>query len=71
MQLNKETDIMHISYVIPQDDEEKLREYTQFISNECRLRSIPMNGRLEDWRSALRECVQLENAIRALEKVKQ
>jgi hypothetical protein len=71
MQLNKESDIVHISYVIPQDDEEKLREYTQFISNECRLRSIPMNGRLEDWRSALRECVQLENAIRALEKVKQ
>jgi hypothetical protein len=30
-----------------------------------------MNSRLEDWRSALRECVQLENAIRALEKVKQ
>ena len=71
MQLNKENDIMHISYVIPQDDEEKLREYTQFISNECRLRSIPMNGRLEDLRSALRECVQLENAVRALEKVKQ
>jgi hypothetical protein len=37
MQTNKETDIMHIDYAIPQDDEEKLRECTQFISKECRL----------------------------------
>jgi len=71
MQVNKERDIMHIDYAIPPDDEEKLREYTQFISNECRLRSIPMNGRLADWRMALKESVAIERAIHYLDLVKQ
>ena len=69
-QVNKETDIMHIDYVIQPDDEEKLREYTQFISKECRLRCIPMNGRLDEWRSALKACVAMERAIFYLEQVK-
>jgi hypothetical protein len=49
LQVNKDTDIMHIEYVVPYNDEDKLSEYTQFISWECRLRSIPLHGRLEDW----------------------
>jgi hypothetical protein len=69
-QVNKEMDNMHISYIVPHNDEEKLREYTQFILRECRIRSIPMNGRLDDWRTALQECVALEKALTHLEMVK-
>ncbi len=57
LQVNKETDIMHIEYVIPYNDEDKVREYTQFISRECRLQSIPLCGRLEDWRMSLFQSV--------------
>jgi hypothetical protein len=42
----------------------------QFISNECMLRSIPLNGRLEDWRKSLLGCVKLERSIALLENVK-
>jgi len=61
---------MHIEYVIPPDNEEKLREYKQFISNKCMLFSIPLNGCLEDWHRSLFECVQLERSILVLENVK-
>jgi hypothetical protein len=70
MQLNKESDILHIDYIIPEDNEEKLREYAQFITRECRIRSIPVHGRLEDWRFSLHTTVVLERIISALEKVK-
>jgi len=71
MQVNKERDIMHIDYVIPPEDEEKLREYTQFISNECRIRSISMNGRLDDWRAVLKESISMERAIYYPDQVRQ
>ena len=70
MQLNKEQDIMHIDYDVPYYDPEKLQEYTQFISQECRIRSISLNGRLEDWRLALRECIALERSLAYLENLK-
>ncbi len=70
IQVNKEEDIQHIDYSIPDSNEEKLREYTQFISRECRIRSIPLHGRLDDWRTALRRCVVIERYIASLEKVK-
>lgn len=70
MQLDKESDIMHIEYKIPMDSEEKIREYTQFISRECMIRSIPLNGRLEDWRQSLLECIQLERSISMLDNLK-
>jgi hypothetical protein len=71
LQVSKDSDIMHIEYVIPHEDEDKLREYTQFISRECRLRSIPLHGRLEDWRMRLYQAVTLERSIDYLEKVKE
>jgi len=62
---------MHIEYVIPYNDKEKLREYTQFISRECRLHSIPLYGRLEDWRTSLYQAIMLERYIDYLVKVKE
>ncbi len=35
MQVNKQSDIMHIEYIVPQGNVEEKREYAQFISNEC------------------------------------
>jgi hypothetical protein len=71
LQVDKATDIMHIEYIVPQNDEDKVREYTQFISRECRIRSLPCHGRLEDWWMALFQSVQMERSIESLEKVKQ
>jgi hypothetical protein len=71
LQATKDSDIMHIEYIVPHDDEDKLREYTQFISRECRIRSIPLYGRLEDWRMRLYQAVALERSIEYLVKVKE
>jgi hypothetical protein len=62
---------MHIEYIVPQNDEDKVREYTQFISRECRTRLLSCHGRLEDWWMALFQSVQMERSIESLEKVKQ
>ncbi len=70
-QANKQNDINHIDYVVPPCDEEKLREYTQFISWECRIRSIPLLGNLDDWRHALNQSITMEKYILYLEKVRQ
>jgi hypothetical protein len=70
MQLTKKSDIMHIEYIIPHDDVEKRREYTQFISRECRIRSIPLHGTVEDWRLSLYQAVVMERYISYLEKVR-
>jgi hypothetical protein len=70
LQVDKATNIMHIEYAIPQNDEDKVREYMQFISREFRIRSIPCCGRLEDWRMALFQSVQMERSIESLKKVK-
>jgi hypothetical protein len=37
MQANKEEDPRHIDYIIPGNNSEKKRQYTQFITRECRL----------------------------------
>jgi hypothetical protein len=72
MVANKELDINHIDFVIPPDDNENLKEYTQFISWECYIRGIPLIGsHLEDWRAALRCCICMENKIKFLQQVKE
>jgi hypothetical protein len=71
LQVDKATDIMHTEYVVPQNDEDKVREYMQFISWDFRIRSIPCCGRLEDWQMALFQSVQMEHSIESLENVKQ
>ena len=67
----KENDITHIEFVIPLNDEGKLREYTQFIAQECRIRKIPLIGRLDDWRSALLACTNMERYLMQLQKVRE
>jgi hypothetical protein len=37
----------------------KKREYAQFISRECQIRSIPLHGTLEDWRLSLYQSISL------------
>jgi hypothetical protein len=71
LQVSKDSDIMHIEYIIPHDDEDKLREYTQFIYRECSLHSIPLHGHLEDWRMSLYQAVTLERSVDYLVKVKE
>jgi exopolysaccharide biosynthesis predicted pyruvyltransferase EpsI len=54
-------DIHHIDYVIPDNNLQKKREYTQFIAKECMLRKINIQGaNVEEWREMLRECNKLE-----------
>jgi hypothetical protein len=62
---------MHIEYVVPQDNVEKKREYVQFISNKCQIRSIPLHGTLEDWRLSLYQSISLEQYITFLESARQ
>jgi hypothetical protein len=67
----KENDITHIEYVIPLNDDGKLREYTQFIVQECRLHKIPLIGRMDDWLSALTASAAMERYLMHLEKVRE
>jgi hypothetical protein len=48
-QANKENDINHLDFILPAGNEMMFREYSQFISRECRIRGISLNGILEDW----------------------
>jgi hypothetical protein len=71
MQVDRETDLNHIDYVIPVNDVEKQRLYTQFVARECHLHGIRLHGmQVEEWRSLLRSTVVLEKYIDALEKVR-
>ncbi|MFN9982862.1 MAG: hypothetical protein ACK53Y_23235, partial [bacterium] len=71
MQADKELNPQHIDYIIPVNDVQKQRLYSQFIARECILRGIPLDGELEDWRSALTACVDNEKAIAILKKVRE
>jgi hypothetical protein len=72
MVANKESDINHIDFVISSDDNEKQKQYAQFVSWECYIRGIPLLGsNVEDWRAALRCCITLENQIKFLVQVKE
>lgn len=72
MMVNKSSDINHIDYIIPTDGEEKKKQYAQFISREYHIRGIPLQGfQLEDWHSALRACLVMENRISFLVQVHQ
>jgi len=61
MMVSKHEDINHIDYIIPPNDDEKKKQYAQFISRECYIRGIPLNGyHLEDWHAILRACIIME-----------
>jgi hypothetical protein len=71
MQANKEDEPKHIDYIIPGDDSEKKRQYSQFIARECCLRGISLHGtQVEEWRSLLRSSVAMEKYIYFLEQVR-
>ena len=72
MMANKSYDINHIDYCIPPDDDEKKKQYAQFISRECYIRGIPLQGsNLDDWHSALRCCIAMEKKIEFLLQVRE
>jgi hypothetical protein len=72
MQVDKEANPLHIDYVIPVNDPEKQRLYSQFIARECVLRGIPLHGtHFDEWRNALQSCVDVERAISILERIRQ
>lgn len=72
MVANKESDITHIDYVIPPDDNEKQKQYAQFVSWECYIQGIPLLGsNLEDSHAALHCCITMENYIKFLLQVKE
>jgi hypothetical protein len=52
--VNKETDISHIDYIIPDDNLQQRTEYSMFIAKECLISKIPTNGKsVDEWRDAL------------------
>jgi hypothetical protein len=54
LQVNKETDISHIDYIIPDDNLQQRTEYSMFIAKECLISKIPTNGKsVDEWRDAL------------------
>jgi hypothetical protein len=70
--VNKHLDTNHIDYIIPPDDDEKKKEYKQFISHECHIRGIPLQGgQIEDWLFALRTCIVMESRISFLLTVRE
>jgi hypothetical protein len=72
LQVNKEQDLHHIEFVIPENDLVKKREYTQFIAKECLIRKIPTNGTsVDNWRESLRESVFIERRLRFLISLKE
>jgi len=71
MQATKESDMRHIDYIIPVNDPEKQRQYSQFIARECFLRGIRLHGtQVDEWRSLLRVSVSMEKYIFFLERVR-
>jgi hypothetical protein len=72
LQVNKESDISHIDYIIPENDIGRKSEFSMFIARECALRKIPTHGKSADeWREALRSCVLMERRINFLMSIKE
>jgi hypothetical protein len=71
-QADKATDVNHIEFVLPENNNEQVKEYTQFISRECYIRGIPLQAsHLEDWITSLKACIAMENWIRFLLQVRE
>jgi hypothetical protein len=72
LQVNKESDISHIDYVIPENDVGRKSEFSMFIARECALRRIPTHGKsVLEWREALRSCICVERRIQFLVTIKE
>jgi hypothetical protein len=70
-QVDKERDVHHIDFVIPDDDRAKKKEYVWFIAKECRIRNVPIMGSsVLEWRDTLRACVLAERHLNLLNKLK-
>jgi hypothetical protein len=69
MMVNRSYDINHIDYCITPDDDEKNKQYVQFISRECYIHGIPLQcSKLDDWHSALRCCIAMEKKLKSNSK---
>jgi hypothetical protein len=65
MQVDRELDCYHIDYVVPPFNNERQKEYANFIACECILHGIKIDAsdNFEDWRSILRMSVSMEKYI--------
>ncbi len=72
MQVDKHTDKNHKDYIIPADDERQ-KEYANFIARECILCGIRIDSsnNIEDMHSALRVTIAMEKYLKFLENVHQ
>lgn len=60
-QANREIDIHHIDYVIPENEPSKKGKCIQFIAKECLLHKINIHGgSANEWHEFLCECIKLE-----------
>ncbi len=69
LQANKKYDINHIEFFLPNGTQEQVREYSQFISQECRIHGLPLSGGLECWHSSLPSCVAMERLLMFMKTV--
>jgi hypothetical protein len=65
MQVDRELDRNHIDYVVPPFNNERQKEYANFIACECILHGIKIDAsdNFEDWRSILHMSVSMEKYI--------
>jgi len=71
MQANKSTDVRHVDFSIEGASPEQVRQYAQFISRECTIRGIPLDGSISDWQAALKSSVALERGLELLDLSRQ
>jgi hypothetical protein len=71
-QVNKETDRNHIDYVVPPLDDEKQKDYANFIARECIIHGIRVDAsnNYNEWRSMLCMSIAMEKYILFLENVR-
>lgn len=68
---NKERDRNHIDYIVPLFDEQRQKEYSNFIAWECLFQRIwiDSSNNYDDWRTALRMSIVMEKPLHYLENL--
>jgi hypothetical protein len=70
MQADKESDPQHIDYIVPPFDDEKQKQYANFIARKCIIQGLQIVSCDNEWRSLLRESVAMEKYIDFWETVR-
>jgi hypothetical protein len=66
-QADREVDVHHIDYVIPDNEPRKKREYMQFTAKECMIHKINIRGlNVDEWQEFLHQCMTWEEKNRFL-----